>query len=287
MSGDTQDAPAKTGEPTPKRDFLGFGVLVRDLLHLDRAALAVLVGVPVCLTLLEYYGMPWHWSRYRQTSSPARHRAMELPEARVPPVIEDIVNSVSLPGDALLHPYMWWGIGCAVCLILLPLLIGRVFAGMGPRQLGLRLKGTLHEAPTYLALYLLFLPVVFWVSRWPGFQATYPFFGAARKTGPDANFWTFEAIYCLQFLGIELFFRGFMVLGLKRALGRGAILAMLAPYCMIHYYKPLPEAMGAIGAGLILGSLSYRSGTVIYGWLLHFAVALSMDLFALQAMGAL
>ena len=51
---------------------------------------------------------------------------------------------------------------------------------------------------------------------------------------------------------------------------------------MIHYYKPFPEAMGAIGAGVILGSLAYRSGTILYGWALHYAVALSMDFLGLS-----
>ena len=72
-----------------------------------------------------------------------------------------------------------------------------------------------------------------------------------------------------------------MVLGLKPSLGKASVLVMLAPYCMIHYYKPMPEALGWIGAGLILGTLSWRTGTRLYGWFLHYAVALSMDLLSL------
>ena len=34
---------------------------------------------------------------------------------------------------------------------------------------------------------------------------------------------------------------------------------MIVPYCMIHYGKPLPETLGAIGAGLILGTLAMRT----------------------------
>ena len=78
-----------------------------------------------------------------------------------------------------------------------------------------------------------------------------------------------------------------MVLGLKSRLGIASVLVMLTPYCMIHYYKPFPEAMGAIGAGLVLGVLSYRTGTILYGWFLHYAVALSMDLLALGQTGRL
>jgi hypothetical protein len=86
---------------------------------------------------------------------------------------------------------------------------------------------------------------------------------------------------------VELFFRGFLVLGLKRALGLASVLVMLAPYCMIHYYKPMPEALGSIGAGLLLGLLAWRTGTVVYGWFLHYSVALTMDLLALHQTGRL
>jgi hypothetical protein len=125
------------------------------------------------------------------------------------------------------------------------------------------------------------------VSRSPDFQRTYPFYKPAGTGSLGADFWWFEAIYCLQFLGVELFFRGFLVLGLKRALGLSSVLVMLAPYCMIHFYKPIPEALGSIGAGLVLGLLAWRTGTIVYGWFLHYAVALSMDLLALHETGRL
>lgn len=281
---DAPDAPAM-----PPAEVKGSGVvtLVRDLLAIDRGALAILATVPISLTLLEYYGMPWHWTRFSETSSALPFRQMQGAEGRVPPAIDAVVGWFDLPGSPALRPYLWWGLACVVLLILLPMLVGRVFAGMSPRALGLKLAGTRGEAKIYLLLYVLFVPVVYMASRWPGFLNTYPFFPAARRGTLSTEFWVFEGVYCLQFLAIEFFFRGFIVLGLKERLGRASILVMLAPYCMIHYYKPLPEAMGAIGAGLVLGALAWRSGTVIYGWFLHFAIALSMDFFALHARGAL
>ncbi len=281
------EEPASPAPGPRRRDRFGLVSLVRDLLRLDRPALVILVAAPILLTLLDYYGMPWHFTRYYETHARAPGRAMQATgEARVPPMARELVQSIDLPGDPTLKPYLWWGLACLVTLILAPLVIGAL-CGRSPRSLGLRLKGTGREAPTYLALYLLFVPIVWIVSRWSGFLETYPFYGPARKDGPTAAFWTFEAIYALQFLGIELFFRGFLVLGLKPSLGRASILVMLAPYCMVHYYKPMPEALGAVGAGLVLGALAWRSGTIVYGWFLHFAIALSMDLFALQARGLL
>jgi hypothetical protein len=262
----------------------GLRGLVRDLLALDRLSLAIGIAVPICLTLLEYYGMPWHYTRQPAYGHRSPHVSVidDRGAAREPP-FADLVPGVALPGPEELRPYLWWGLAVLVTMVLLPMGIARVF-GAGPRQLGVRLQGTARDAPTYLVLFLLFFPVVWLVSRTPDFLSTYPFYPRrAQSLGWD--FVAFEAVYCFQFFAVEFFFRGFIVLGLKPKIGRLSVLVMLAPYCMIHYYKPFPEAMGAIGAGLVLGTLSWRTGTVIYGWFLHYAVALGMDLLSLGQKG--
>jgi membrane protease YdiL (CAAX protease family) len=47
---------------------------------------------------------------------------------------------------------------------------------------------------------------------------------------------------------------------------------------MIHFSKPLPECIGSIFAGFILGWLSYKSKSIWGGVFLHVSVAISMDL---------
>lgn len=277
------DTPESSGESTRS----GIGQLVRDLLAIPRAPLLILVTVPFVLTLMEYYGQPWHYKRYHETRTHRIERGLtvDVPPGKNPPFV-DFIKDIEIPGPPQVRHYVWWGLACLLLMVLIPMLVGRFGAGLGPRKLGLKLKGTARDGLTYLYLFLMFFPVVYLVAQRPDFQATYPFYkGAKRVTDPD--FLVFEAVYCMQFFAIEFFFRGFMVLGLKPYIGWASVLVMLAPYCMIHYYKPMPEAMGAIGAGLVLGALAYRTGTILYGWFLHFAVALSMDLLALHQTGRL
>ena len=85
-----------------------------------------------------------------------------------------------------------------------------------------------------------------------------------------------------QFFGLEFFFRGFILHGLRRALGANAIFVMIVPYCMIHFGKPMPETIGAIGAGLILGTLAMRTRSIWGGVLIHIGVAMTMDVLALR-----
>ena len=264
--------------PTVRDDGArGLRGLVKDLLAIDRGALAILVCVPFVLTLLDYYGMPWHYPHHRE-----RRPSMAGKELRrSPPPAAEYVKHVDVPGSPRLKTWVWWGSACLLFLVLIPALVARLFAKRSLRDLGLRIKGTGRDGLTYLALFAIFFPVIWLVAQDPAFQNTYPFFPLRPGEGISKDFLIFEAIYCLQFFAIEFFFRGFLVLGLKRVLGWASVLVMLAPYCMIHYYKPMPEALGAIGAGLILGTLSWRTGTILYGWALHFGVALSMDLLAL------
>ena len=60
---------------------------------------------------------------------------------------------------------------------------------------------------------------------------------------------------------------------------------MLTPYCMIHFGKPMPEALASIFAGGLLGYLALRTGSFYLGVLLHAGVALTMDLMALYQKG--
>jgi hypothetical protein len=175
-------------------------------------------------------------------------------------------------------------------MVVVPALLLRAAARVSPRDLGVRVRGTGRDALLYALLFVVFVPVVWWVAHRSDFQQTYPFFKplrgmSTREFATSAPFLVFEAAYFLQFFAIEFFFRGVMVLGLKPAFGRASILVMLAPYCMIHYHKPMAEAFGAIGAGIVLGCLSWRTRTVLWGWLLHYGVALSMDLLALSRRG--
>lgn len=276
-------APPLPPLPDPEPAGRGLRQIWRDARSLPRDALVILVAAPVLLTLLEYLGLPWHYTRGLERRGMVGVHMGEM-AARSPDIV-GWLGSPELFGPPSVRPFVWWGLAVLTTMIVLPLLIARVGAGLRPRDLGLRLRGTLPDARTYGLLLAVFLPVVWWVSRSPHFQQTYPFYKPAGTGSLGLDFLLFEAVYCLQFLGVELFFRGFLVLGLKRTLGLSSVLVMLAPYCMIHYYKPMPEALGSIGAGLVLGLLSWRTGTIVYGWFLHYAVALSMDLLALHQTG--
>lgn len=131
-------------------------------------------------------------------------------------------------------------------------------------------------------------PLVYLMSLTSGFEARYPFlkvFNGEPYLSSTLLIW--ELIYFFQFFGLEFFFRGFLLHSLKPSLGSYSIFAMMVPYCMIHWGKPMPETFAAIFAGIFLGWLSYRNGNIWMGLALHCFVAFSMDVMALFNKGLL
>jgi len=117
------------------------------------------------------------------------------------------------------------------------------------------------------------------VARQPDFGQYYPICDTAGRSWLDFAAW--EAVYMTQFLGLEIFFRGWW-LRATRVFGVGAIFSMVVPYCMIHYGKPYLEAAAAIIAGTVLGSLSMKTRSIWAGFLVHGTVGFLMDVLALD-----
>ncbi len=130
----------------------------------------------------------------------------------------------------------------------------------------------------YICLYLAVLPLIVAASFTSTFQHTYPFYRQANRSGLDFLAW--ELQYGATFLTVEFFFRGYLLFGLRRALGSHAIFVMMVPYCMIHALKPAAESVGAIIAGVVLGTLALSTGSIWCGVLIHVSVAWTMDILA-------
>lgn len=242
---------------------------------------AVLLYVAVAVTLAEYLFLAPRFATLfpdvAQQYAPAlRFRSFEEAAA--------ISAADRGPWWGVLVPQAWWSGGTLLLWVLIPL-VGAQLAGI--REIGLSPRGFVRSPGIYGLLFLLMLPVVFWASAQPGFLRTYPLLKPWH-----AATWCWQVLLCfwmlyaLQFVAVEIFFRGFICFTLEKPFGLGAIAIMTVPYCMIHYHKPLPEAIAAIGAGVALGWLALKTRSIWGGVLLHIAIALTMDALALWRVGS-
>ena len=87
----------------------------------------------------------------------------------------------------------------------------------------------------------------------------------------------YEVSYGLDFISIEIFFRGLLVLGMLRFAGTVAILPMAAFYCTIHFGKPMAECISAFFGGIILGVIAQRTRSIVGGLTIHLGLAALME----------
>ncbi len=180
---------------------------------------------------------------------------------------------------------LYWACGQTLLYVVPPIIFIRFVWKKNLGDYGVKLKGVFSLWWMYFLMLGVMVPIVFVVSRSEGFQATYPFFEPFPNEPLWPRFWIWEGAYFLQFVGLEFFFRGFLLHGVRRQFGAYAIFVMMVPYCMIHFGKPMPETFAAIAAGIILGFMSLKTRSIWMGAALHVSVALTMDMCALWRAG--
>jgi uncharacterized protein len=135
----------------------------------------------------------------------------------------------------------------------------------------------------YFPLVAIMLPALWFVTQDPQFNQFYPLY---RPTSLKMLL-VYEIVYLTQFISVEYFFRGFGLFRLERCFPGYGVAVMVLPYALIHIHKPFPEAIASIIAGLILGKLALKTGSVWPGVIVHGCIALSTDLFSLFHSGLL
>lgn len=129
----------------------------------------------------------------------------------------------------------------------------------------------------YFVLLVMLVPVVALASTQADFLRVYPKVSAvAFMSGGPAKV-VYELAYGLDFVSIEVFFRGLLVIGVVRYAGEKAILPMAAFYCTIHFGKPLGECLTSFVGGMALGVLAFRTRSVLGGLIVHLGLAWMME----------
>lgn len=177
---------------------------------------------------------------------------------------------------------------CSVLFrLVIPYLLVRFKLREPPREYGYAVRGGTRVRWVYFGLFAVMVPLVIWASTLPDFQSSYP---QARGliTGNQASirlFILYHAAYFMVFLSGESFWRGYMTFGLGRDLDIAALPWMVMMYSIGHYAKPILEVNGSIIAGFVLGYLALRRRSFFLGALLHWSIALTMDLAVLYQRG--
>jgi hypothetical protein len=151
--------------------------------------------------------------------------------------------------------------------------------GKDERWMGLR--SPITGMQPYWLMLLLMVPLIFLAATQPDFQEVYPKLQHAVPAGGKPSWYQvlfFELAYGSDFITIELFFRGFLVVYFARWAGAQAILPMAVLYCVIHFGKPLGECISSFFGGMLLGIVSYRTQSIWGGLAVHLGIAWLMEM---------
>ena len=252
--------------------MLELGQQIRnELAKLDRRPFFALVYTAIGLTCITYFKNPDYLDLILRNMQFAA-----------------IGETAAHPANNNLYGLIWWVFVSVSFYFVVPAIFVKFVQKRSLGEIGLAFRIEKGFVKLLLQCVVIMLPLVYLMSLTAGFSAKYPFL---KVYNGDPYFSTtlliWELVYFFQFFGLEFFFRGFLLHSLKPSLGAYSILVMTVPYTMIHFQKPMPETFAAIFAGIFLGWISYKYGTIWLGLVLHCTVAFSMDILALYNKGLL
>ena len=149
--------------------------------------------------------------------------------------------------------------------------------------------GPLGSIKPYLLLVVCMIPLITLAATQADFLKMYPRAKVvdAWQLHPKWLYYTLhEFFYSLDFITIEFFFRGFLIISLIGICGRQCIIPAAAFYCCIHLGKPIGEAISSFAGGILLGIVSSNTRTIKGGLLVHLGIAWLMEIAGFVAAGS-
>ncbi len=132
----------------------------------------------------------------------------------------------------------------------------------------------------YLIMLLIMVPLLALASTQKDFLSMYPkakFLTNLQMGHQKWRYVLYELCYGFDFVSIEFFFRGFLILSLVKICGPHCIIPVACFYCTIHLGKPMAEAISSFWGGILLGIISYNTGSIWGGLIIHLGIAWFME----------
>ena len=172
-----------------------------------------------------------------------------------------------------------------VLLGVAPALVALLAFPRGLRDLGLTPRGQWGAAAPFFAVMLVVLPLVAFSASRHSSGEHYPTIRSARW---DLRLHVANAASWLVFLvAYEFAFRGFLLFSLAEWTNAWTAVAITTGlYVLAHLHKPASETIGCIPMGVIFALAALRTGMMWVPLLMHFAIAVTSDVFASRGASA-
>lgn len=255
-----------------------------------------------------------HTLKYRRYRGARRRSALKrAPGEFATPLVTFLVGAAISAFLFWQNPYLgnfetYRFINCGL-LLFVPLMVIVLFLRQSPAQFGLARGDRKFGLKWAIIAWAAMLPILgFAASRHAfiayygqslaqvlGYAAPYPYSPFFKPHFYFAGLVYYELATGFYLFCWEFFFRGFLLFGLARArfLGvAGAIFIQTIPFTLLHWSlvpgasKPPLEIASAFFGGIILGLLAWRTRSFVYGFLIHWAISVTLDLMLLARLAS-
>lgn len=148
--------------------------------------------------------------------------------------------------------------GNLVFWIGLPLIVS-YFTGFKFKNIGLALIRK-KDAPLIVLLFFLGIATAYYSSTIEETLEYYSLF--------DFNI-NFVSSWIVSLVGVEFFFRGFMLFGLENRFGKYSTIIQAIPYMLIHLGKPWTEFYFSFFVGIIFALINLRGRSFMPSFIVH------------------
>lgn len=195
----------------------------------------------------------------------------------------------SIPGPQLrgpcdLNQAMACCVVSAISLLVVPLVVALVVLGKTPTELGLGWGDRNFGCQAIFWCVPAIVIGTWFGSRDPQIQAFYPIPGdsVGDSWGMIIQWW---GAYLLFYVSFEFFYRGFLLNGWEISnRNRYAITVnTIQTVCcfLVHIGKPNLELIASLPASFLFGWIAWRSRSIWYGVIIHFAIGTASDWMAM------
>jgi membrane protease YdiL (CAAX protease family) len=158
-----------------------------------------------------------------------------------------------------------------VYYLLIPLAAGVLLFRDKPSDYGIRIgRWKLGILAIAVGLAIMAL-VLYGASKLPEFRSYYH-----RYTIDWPQLLLHNTLYMFAW---EFVFRGYMLFGLEKSIGRGAIFVQTIPFVLLHFDKPFLEILACIPGGFVLGYVAYKTRSFLPCFVIHMGIYAMMVFF--------
>ena len=156
--------------------------------------------------------------------------------------------------------------------LLVPLAAGWLLFRDKPWDYGIRI-GHWKSAMILIAICLAAMALVLYgVSKIPEFRSYY-----YRYAIDWPELLLDNALFMFAW---EFLFRGYMLFGLEKSIGKSAIFVQTIPFVLLHFGKHFLETLACIPGGFVFGYVAYRTRSFLPCFVIHVGIYAMMVFFA-------